>query len=143
MQNPSFVIKAMTNPKRAYYKNSHLKYKEWVINGKFHRETGPAYITYYKNGQVETETWFLNGAWHRLDGPAYIRYDKNGQVKNEVWWLFNKQVEPIKSPIHALVEIVKILGKVPRDMRAWAKKQGISNQQTNKIRKNVLATETI
>ena len=43
--------------------------KEWFLNGKRHREDGPAYES--ANG---TKHWFLNGTLHREDGPA-IEYD--------------------------------------------------------------------
>ncbi len=39
--------------------------REWFINGKRHREDGPA-VEYY-NGNKE---WFLNDELHRIDGPA-------------------------------------------------------------------------
>ena len=39
--------------------------KEWCLNGKLHREDGPAIE--YSNGAKE---WFLNGKRHREDGPA-------------------------------------------------------------------------
>ena len=37
----------------------------WYLNGKFHREDGPAIE--YSNG---TLCWWLNGDRHREDGPA-------------------------------------------------------------------------
>ena len=39
--------------------------KRWYLNGKFHREDGPAIE--YTNGQYG---WYLNGQLHREDGPA-------------------------------------------------------------------------
>ena len=39
--------------------------KKWYLNGKFHREDGPAIE--YADGAKE---WFLNGERHREDGPA-------------------------------------------------------------------------
>ena len=39
--------------------------KFWFLNGKRHREDGPAIE--WANGDKE---WFLNGQLHRLDGPA-------------------------------------------------------------------------
>lgn len=39
--------------------------KEWLLNGKLHREDGPA--VEYIDG---TKKWFLNGKLHREDGPA-------------------------------------------------------------------------
>ena len=79
---------------------------EWFLNGKLHREDGPA-IEYadgdkfwYKNGKYHredgpacefdgTKEWFLNGKYHREDGPA-IEYAsgtkcwcKNGKCHRE------------------------------------------------------------
>jgi hypothetical protein len=39
--------------------------KAWYLNGKLHREDGPA--VEYANG---TKFWHLNGKRHREDGPA-------------------------------------------------------------------------
>ena len=39
--------------------------KHWFLNGKLHREDGPAY-----EGLNGTKWWFLNGKCHREDGPA-------------------------------------------------------------------------
>ena len=39
--------------------------KEWYLNGKFHREDGPA--CEWDNG---SKFWYLNGKFHREDGPA-------------------------------------------------------------------------
>jgi hypothetical protein len=48
--------------------NSH-NYQEWWVNGKRHRLDGPAYIN---NGRQD---WYLNGKRHRTDGPAVIYPD--------------------------------------------------------------------
>ena len=39
--------------------------KEWYLNGKLHREDGPAVEC-----TVGTKSWYLNGKLHREDGPA-------------------------------------------------------------------------
>jgi antitoxin component YwqK of YwqJK toxin-antitoxin module len=39
--------------------------KEWLLDGEFHREDGPAIE--YSSG---TKEWYLNGELHREDGPA-------------------------------------------------------------------------
>jgi len=39
--------------------------KRWLLNGKCHREDGPAYER--ADGSKE---WLLNGEYHREDGPA-------------------------------------------------------------------------
>ena len=43
---------------------------EWYLNGKLHREDGPA--VEYADGD---KFWFLNGEQHREDGPAVERAD--------------------------------------------------------------------
>jgi len=47
--------------------------KVWYLNGKLHREDGPAIE--YASG---TKHWYLNGELHREDGPAveYVSGDK-------------------------------------------------------------------
>ena len=52
--------------------------KFWYLNGKRHREDGPA--CEYNNGDKE---WFLNGKLHRGDGPA-IEYSDG-----EKFWFLN------------------------------------------------------
>ena len=56
--------------------------KHWFLNGKRHREDGPAIE--WSNGDKE---WFLNGKLHREDGPAIecVNGDK-------VWFLNGKRV---------------------------------------------------
>ena len=67
--------------------------KSWYLNGKLHREDGPA--VEYANG---TKSWYLNGELHREDGPAieYADGDKewqlNGkQVDQLVFWVTTKE----------------------------------------------------
>ena len=54
--------------------------KEWWLNGKFHREDGPAIE--HSDG---TKQWWLNGKFHREDGPAIE--NSNGSKE---WWLNGK-----------------------------------------------------
>jgi hypothetical protein len=56
--------------------------KSWYLNGKQHREDGPA--TEYSNGD---KCWFVNDKLHREDGPA-IEYS-NG---DKCWFLNDKQL---------------------------------------------------
>jgi hypothetical protein len=51
--------------------------KEWYLNGKRHREDGPAIIR-----PRGTKSWYLNGKRHRIDGPA-IEYPDGSKV----WWI--------------------------------------------------------
>ena len=54
--------------------------KQWWLNDKLHRVDGPA--REWANG---TKEWWLNGKRHRVDGPAYEDADGTKQ-----WWLNNK-----------------------------------------------------
>ena len=56
--------------------------KEWFLNGKLHREDGPA--AEYSWG---TKAWYLNGELHREDGPAI----EHGNGSKD-WYLNDKQV---------------------------------------------------
>jgi hypothetical protein len=54
----------------------------WYMNGKLHREDGPAVI--YPNG---TQEWYTNGNIHREDGPAVI-----GPDGTQEWWLNGNEI---------------------------------------------------
>jgi len=74
-----------------YYENGQKKYESWYsLNGKKHREDGPAVQTWYENGQKWFERWYLNDKRHREDGPASQSWYKNGQKRYEYWVLNNK-----------------------------------------------------
>ena len=104
--------------------------KEWYLNGKWHREDGPA--VEHSNGNKE---WYLNGQRHREDGPAceYPDGDKfwylNGKLHREdgpaveyangdkLWYLdgrelteaeFNERMSPVKE--YSVADLEKILG---------------------------------
>ena len=55
--------------------------KYWFLNGKLHREDGPAI-----EDSNDTKWWYLNGQHHREDGPAY-EYS-NG---SKCWYLNGKR----------------------------------------------------
>jgi len=54
--------------------------KEWSLNGKLHREDGPA-VERVNGGKA----WYLNGKLHREDGPAIesANGDKEWSLNNE------------------------------------------------------------
>jgi hypothetical protein len=56
--------------------------KCWYLNGKYHREDGPA--VEYPDG---TKHWFLNDKRHREDGPAIEWADGS-----KFWYLNGKSV---------------------------------------------------
>ncbi len=56
--------------------------KSWYINGRLHREGGPA--VEYANG---TKEWRINGKYHREDGPAIEFADGS-----KLWFVHGKQI---------------------------------------------------
>jgi len=52
-------------PKKSIYQTYFNGDKVWYLNGKIHREDGPAIE--YANGY---KVWYLKGKRHREDGPA-------------------------------------------------------------------------
>jgi hypothetical protein len=58
--------------------------KQWLLNGKRHREDGPAIE--FADGSKE---WCLHGKWHREDGPAIEWADGT-----KVWYLNGEEVHP-------------------------------------------------
>jgi hypothetical protein len=75
----------------------------WWLNGKLHREDGPA--VEYPDG---TRQWYLNGLRHRIDGPAVESYDGtrhwylNGEQYTEEE--FNKKTSKVKELTVADIE---------------------------------------
>ena len=81
--------------------------KYWYLNGKWHREDGPA--VEYANGD---KLWYLNGQLHRVDGPAVElangtkHWYLNGKELTEVE--FDEQMNPVKE--YSVADLEKILG---------------------------------
>jgi len=64
----------------------------WLINGRYHRDNGPALTIisqYYGFSRVE---WFKNGQIHRVGGPAVIEHD------GTKWWYQNDRPHRIDGP---------------------------------------------
>ena len=76
----------MNNPKITYHDNGNVLSESYYLNGKRHRENGPAFIFYYKNGKIYFEHYYLNDKYHRENGPAVIFYD-NGKIESERYYL--------------------------------------------------------
>ena len=58
--------------------------KRWFLNGKRHREEGPAYE--HPDG---TKAWYLNGKYHREGSPAVERPDGTKE-----WFLNGEKIHP-------------------------------------------------
>ena len=61
--------------------------KHWYLNGKLHREDGPA-VEYADGGKW----WYINGKLHREDGPA-IEDAAGGK-----WWCINGKLHREDGP---------------------------------------------
>ena len=84
-------------------------HKSWYLNGKYHREDGPAIE--WVNGD---KSWYLNGKRHREDGPA-IEWSDGSQF----WYLngkhyteqeFNEKMNPKVIKELSVEDISKLLG---------------------------------
>jgi hypothetical protein len=82
-------------------------YKAWWVDGKIHRLNGPAIER--ANGFKAFKAWWFNGKRHRLDGPA-VEY-ANGDKE---WWVddkkmtekeFNEYIKPKPSCEGKVVEV--------------------------------------
>lgn len=60
---------------------------KWWLNGKFHREDGPAVEDAYG-----TKSWWINGKYHREDGPAVEWAD------GDKYWLLNDKLHREDGP---------------------------------------------
>jgi hypothetical protein len=56
--------------------------KYWYLDGKRHREDGPAF-----EGSGGTKSWWLNGKRHREDGPAI-----EWSYETKEWYLDGKEL---------------------------------------------------
>jgi hypothetical protein len=81
--------------------------KYWYLNGKLHREDGPAIE--YSNGN---KSWCLNGKYHREDGPAveWANGDKSWYLNGK--YLSEEEFQKATSPVKELTisEISELLG---------------------------------
>lgn len=62
---------------KEFQEDFRFEIKHWTLNGKLHREDGPAVI--WPDG---AKYWFLNGMRHREDGPA-VEYAHGAKE----WWV--------------------------------------------------------
>lgn len=67
---------------------------KWYLNGKRHREDGPANIMWQtETGFKSYEAWYLNGEQHRVDGPAENVWSLQTRKKIvETWYLNGKHI---------------------------------------------------
>ena len=89
------------------FENKGVGYKAWFLNGKLHREDGPA-IEHFTG----TKSWYLNGKCHRVDGPARVY-----SCGDKEWWIdginyseaeFLEKTKSVKEL--TIAEVEKLLG---------------------------------
>ena len=86
--------------------------KFWYLDGKFHREDGPA--VEWANG---TKEWYINGKLHREDGPAceFANGDKfwylNDKLVTEAEVMKSQQTIDIDGKKFTLAQIKAALAK--------------------------------
>ena len=90
-------------------------YKVWYLNDKLHREDGPAY-----EGVDGTKAWFLHGKCHREDGPAVEWVDGDKE-----WWLHGRIYEDVFAWAKALLKLKGI--KKPSEDQITDKVQQVTS----------------
>ena len=84
--------------------------KYWYLNGKYHREDGPAII--FASGNL---FWYKNGIQHRIDGPAiewtngHTSWIINGHLVTE---LIGEWAKDHEIDLDNLTEVDKLLIKL-------------------------------
>lgn len=63
--------------------------EEWWVEGKLHREKGPAVVVPSYCSVDEPEEWWYEGKLHRVGGPAVIH--KDGR---KLWYIHGEQQSP-------------------------------------------------
>jgi len=115
-----YTVKVCPDGTKSWYLNGRLHREDgpavervdggkwWYLNGRLHREDGPAIE--YSSG---TKSWYLNDKRHREDGPAVVCFDGSKE-----WWLdgkplteeqFNEKMNPEVKEM-TVEEISKLLG---------------------------------
>jgi hypothetical protein len=101
--------------------------KRWYINGKLHREDGPAVESFngdkywYLNDKLHrtdgpaleyasgTRIWYLNGKKHREDGPAVEHADgTKSWCLNDLWIMDSDYAKKVKNKKFIEAEIASL-----------------------------------
>lgn len=69
------------------------------LNGRVHKEDGPAWIDYFEDGSISEEAYYIDGKMHREDGPAHIEYHRGGSVKYLFYYINGIRVDWNKGAI--------------------------------------------
>ena len=91
--------------------------EEYLLNGTYHNENGPAYREWDDSGQLRYESYWLNGKLHNENGPAYREWDDSGVLVSEEYWLngeyFTKEEwqREVSSAASCLGKVITVDGK--------------------------------
>jgi len=69
-----------------YHPNGAIASVKYNVNGRLHRDNGPAYQRWNNTGVLIQEAWWRYDAYHRDDGPAYQQWNSNGILVWESWY---------------------------------------------------------
>jgi hypothetical protein len=64
----------MSPVKTKFIGNGNTHIEQWMMDGKLHRENGPAYTEYSEDNKILLEQWYCHGQIHNSNGPASITY---------------------------------------------------------------------
>ncbi len=83
--------------------NGRVKSIKYTVNGRWHRDKGPARQQWNDVGVLIWESWYQNDRWHRDNGPAYQKWNDAGELIWEIWYqngrkLTAREVEKILQP---------------------------------------------
>ena len=79
--------------------------KSWWLNGKLHREDGPAY-----ERSDGSKAWYLNGKRHREDGPAVEFADGDNSWYLNGEWVTEEEHKRLTSKATCSGKVVEIDG---------------------------------
>ncbi len=77
------ITSSILKMNKSVFKTDTFGNKYWYLNGKLHREDGPA--CEYTDGN---KSWWKNGQRHREDGPAIEYYDGT-----KYWYLNGNEID--------------------------------------------------
>lgn len=78
----------------------------WLIDGKYHRDDGPAII--YADG---TKIWRVNGMFHRLDGPTWERADGTKH-----WFINGIEYHSAEFPKAVIMYLLSLKGSTAQEL---------------------------
>ena len=87
-----------------YYDEEEIICERYYLDGKLHREDGPAIINYI-NSKIVGELYYLNNKKHRKNGPAVIFYYEDGEIQGKGYYLNNIECDILQEVLIKGLEI--------------------------------------